>query len=302
MKSNFFDGSKRKFVWMGAAALASLKLIKSPGAAQAIAKTPEGKSISLEERVALLEQENASQKHEISRLQDINKIENLMGRYEAIHTGVYIEKTWELFARHTPNTWMDVADWGVYVGIDSIRNRWEGGSSPAPQGDSGQPPMGAGNAPPPGGGQAGGPNQQSRGFFAEHPLTTPVIQVAGDGQTAKALWWSLGVERGGWAYGKYGNDFVKEDGMWRIWHLKWFRVFITPWDQSYEESQDPEGRNGAGADLPIKFHKPYNSDKWAGEAIPPAPKPYDTWTEKDEGWQYRMDDNWGDGTVISVPK
>jgi hypothetical protein len=32
------------------------------------------------------------------------------------------------------------------------------------------------------------------------------------------------------------------------------------------------------------------------------PKPYDTWTEKDEDWMYNMDENWGTGTPLSVPK
>jgi hypothetical protein len=110
------------------------------------------------------------------------------------------------------------------------------------------------------------------------------------------------MERGGWAYGKYGVDFVKEDGVWKIWHLKWFRIFITPWDQSYTESEDPAPAGERNPDLPVRYHKPFNSDKWTGEPIPPAPKPYDTWTEEEDDWMFNMDENWGEGTVLSVPE
>lgn len=300
MKTELLNTSKRKFFLTGALALASLKLGNFLGAARASAN--EASSKSIEDRIAGLE-------HEITRLQAINEIENLMGRYEAIHMGQYVQKTWELYARHTPNTWMDIADWGIFVGIDSIKRAWTQGTigvvGPVNTGDTSgsQPPQTTQMAPPPGTGQDGASNQPPMGkTLAEHPLTTPVIQVAKDGKTAKALWWSPGMERGGWAYGKYAVDFVKEDGVWKIWHLKWFRIFITPYNQSYTESQDPAPAGDRNPDKPVRYHKPFNSDKWTGEPIPPAPKPYETWTAKDEDWMFNMDENWGEGTVLSVPK
>ena len=301
MKTELLNTSKRNFFLTGALALASLKLGGFLGATRVSAK--ESSSKSIEDRITGLE-------HEITRLQAINEIENLMGRYEAIHMGKYVEKTWELYARHTPNTWMDIADWGVFVGIDSIKRAWTQGSigvvGPVNAGDTSgsQPPQTTRTAPPAGTGQSGASGQpQGLGKnLAEHPLTTPVIQVAKDGMTAKALWWSPGMERGGWAYGKYGVDFVKEDGVWKIWHLKWFRIFITPYNQSYTESQDPAAAGDRNPDLPVRYHKPFNSDKWTGEPIPPAPKPYETWTEEDEDWMFNMNENWGEGTVLSVPK
>jgi hypothetical protein len=239
MKTSLLNSSKRKFFLTGALALASMKLGSFMGAERASAK--EASSKSVEDRIASLE-------HEVMRLQAINEIENLMGRYEAIHMGQYVQKTWELYARHTPNTWMDIADWGVFVGIDSIKRAWNQGTigvvGPVKIEGSGgqQPPQPGQAAPAAGSGQTGASNQPPMGLgktLAEHPLTTPVIQIARDGKTAKAIWWSPGMERGGWAYGKYAVDFVKEDGAWRIWHLKWFRIFITPYNQSYTESQDP---------------------------------------------------------------
>ena len=61
-----------------------------------------------------------------------------------------------------------------------------------------------------------------------HPTTTPYIEVAGDGKTAKGVWISPGIITGKvgatgtlkaiWAWGSMGVDFVKEDGQWRFCH------------------------------------------------------------------------------------
>ena len=61
-----------------------------------------------------------------------------------------------------------------------------------------------------------------------HTQETPVIEVAGDGKTAKGIWYSIGqgVRPKGldgksteWMWEKYAVDFIKEDGQWKIWHL-----------------------------------------------------------------------------------
>jgi hypothetical protein len=64
-----------------------------------------------------------------------------------------------------------------------------------------------------------------------HMLATPVIVVAGDGQTAKAVWQSFGNVSGTnmaqWTQEKYSMDFIKEDGKWKIWHLRTYVEFYT---------------------------------------------------------------------------
>jgi hypothetical protein len=95
--------------------------------------------------------------------------------------------------------------------------------------------------------------------YVMHTQETPVIEVAGDGKTAKGLWYSIGQSvRGtvdssgktsvgtGWMWEKYGVDFIKEDGKWKIWHL------INLMDQGPAESQGkdniaqaPGGQGGA---------------------------------------------------------
>lgn len=64
-----------------------------------------------------------------------------------------------------------------------------------------------------------------------HVTTTAIIEVADDGQTAKAFWYSPGMiaESGQSAntiWEAYGVDFVKENGEWKIWHLHMFTDFM----------------------------------------------------------------------------
>jgi hypothetical protein len=78
------------------------------------------------------------------------------------------------------------------------------------------------------------------GLLWVHLLTTPVIEIAADGKTAKGVWISVGSVTGGmgdkpksqweaqWTDEKYGMDFVKENGQWKIWHLRTFVDYYSP--------------------------------------------------------------------------
>ena len=58
------------------------------------------------------------------------------------------------------------------------------------------------------------------GGYGMHTNLTPVIEIAGDGKTAKGVWFSLGLNGNDMASPeKYAADFVKEDGEWKIWHF-----------------------------------------------------------------------------------
>ena len=48
-----------------------------------------------------VEQRLAQLEHEIMRLQAINEIQNLIGKYESIHNVTDVWRSWEIFARHT---------------------------------------------------------------------------------------------------------------------------------------------------------------------------------------------------------
>lgn len=64
-----------------------------------------------------------------------------------------------------------------------------------------------------------------------HVTTTAIIEVAADGKTAKAFWYSPGMiaetgQSGNTIWEAYGVDFVKENGVWKIWHLHMFTDFM----------------------------------------------------------------------------
>jgi hypothetical protein len=50
-------------------------------------------------------------------------------------------------------------------------------------------------------------------------LLAPVIEIAGDGQTARGVWESPAVV-GGSAWQRYGVDFIRTNAGWKIWHLR----------------------------------------------------------------------------------
>ena len=82
------------------------------------------------------------------------------------------------------------------------------------------------------------------GLSFMHNLTTPVIEVAEDGQTAKGVWISPGHTtmptfeklQAYWHWDRYGVDFIKEDGKWKIWHFFVGREFTTPYEKSWVDT------------------------------------------------------------------
>lgn len=93
-----------------------------------------------------------------------------------------------------------------------------------------------------------------------HSMLSPVIEVAADGKTAQGVWDSFGPnlsngnDVGNWLWVKYGVDFIKEDGAWKIWHLQVFGIFNTPYDKSITVSAKERaaggGQGGMGAGGP----------------------------------------------------
>ena len=142
-----------------------------------------------------------------------------------------------------------------------------------------------------------------------HTSTTPVIEIAGDGKTAKGVWYSPGVGlmghtangkigvTGSFFYEKYAGDFVKEDGVWKIWHLQMAYDFVPGLPQAMIEAITKElgdlgtsvsesGREaGERSDaMPPGFTKPvYSYPAYAprrpGIIYPQLPVPYHTFSE-----------------------
>jgi hypothetical protein len=126
-------------------------------------------------------------------------------------------------------------------------------------------------------------------------LTTPIIEIAGDGETAKGIWYSPGINitgsvledgktkiLGEWRMTKYGVDFAKEDGKWKIWHIG---VYFdnTPPGWSYENGKavnKPAEAFSAGTHgAPLKGTEDgHPNSATAGISIKPNPSPYQAWS------------------------
>ena len=147
----------------------------------------------------------------IQHLEDIHEIQNMMSRYQYLHTSGQHEATAEMFATKTPGIRAELGPLGVYEGTEGIQRMYVK-LHKYRDGDG-------------------------KGILNVLPLTTPVIEVAGDGKTAKGLWIAPGLHTlapGGklqafWVWCKYGIDFVKEDGKWKFWHVYTYGIFYTPY-------------------------------------------------------------------------
>jgi len=230
---------------------------------------------SIEVRVKQLEEANEFYQKKIERLDAIQEIQNLMGRYIWMHE---VQKDPEfidtMFAKNNPDVSWEVAHMGLYRGREAVKEILDKHG-----------PRGGTIAP---------------GTLFIHTLTTPVIEIAEDGQTAKGVWKSPGAETstdpktgklmGMWAWTKYACDFIKEDGQWKILHYHVYRIFMTPADMNYTDEYESKvlGKAIAGAfsggaqassnKQPTTYDNPFTTT-YVPELVPAPPVPYKTFSE-----------------------
>lgn len=75
--------------------------------------------------------------------------------------------------------------------------------------------------------------------FMIHQPITPYIEINGD--TAKGIWYLLGMitsitshgEEAKWTQGQYNNEYIREDGKWKIRRLNFTYNFLTPYEDGW---------------------------------------------------------------------
>lgn len=210
--------------------------------------------------------------HEIERLSAVVDIQNIMGRYEVL----LAPQTMDRVAPETFAVWMDdvsmeVSGFGVFVGADALTALFTVQMGPQNEPSlNGQPDL--------------------RGAMYLHHINTPMIEVAKDGLTAHAVWFSSGVEtpfnkekgkrQAKWCWGKYSADFIKGEQGWRIWHLHWFRGFMHDYYSSWVDEHESHPQFSAACERfdfvrPTTYHMPY-SPKREMLPLPRCPEPYET--------------------------
>ena len=147
------------------------------------------------------------------------------------------------------------------------------------------------------------PENYGIGTWGFNSPTNPVIEIAGDGKTAKGIWESNGpylfpsvvdgkvVVHGTWFWRTYAVDFVKEDGQWKFWHMNIVYDVSSPLDAEYgmdytkvkaPERDTYKGGGQPGLPSPTRPNPdPYPS--WSPTRVRPAqprvPEPYYTFSE-----------------------
>jgi len=160
---------------------------------------------------------------------DYMQIQNVMGRHMYYHgAGKHGEELDDLWAQKHEVTWS--GNFGVQVGMACVRENYATSHDKSNQLALERviklhPEI------------ENKPENWGIGSLIAHTLTTPVIEIAEDGETAQGVWYSPGIvtETGPdgkpqpqYMWEKYGVDFVKEDGEWKIWHIHMYYDLAFP--------------------------------------------------------------------------
>jgi hypothetical protein len=83
------------------------------------------------------------------------------------------------------------------------------------------------------------------GFLHQVMQLSPIIDIAPDGKTAKGRWYGFGANASpvkdgvfqGWMDGVYENEYVKENGKWKIKKIDWNMYFFAPYTVGWVEPE-----------------------------------------------------------------
>jgi len=159
---------------------------------------------------------------ETGRRQAVLACSNLMNKYQYYHMrGMRTEET-HLFALKSPGACVEML-WGIYDEPEGVL-RWKRMEG------------------------YGKPRKETKGLFPFHCMTTPIIEVAKDGKTAKGLWLMYGAEtfkpsgekeaKASWAAGQFAMDFIQEDGEWKIWKYNTTGLIYSPFEKGWHKENN----------------------------------------------------------------
>jgi hypothetical protein len=180
-----------------------------------------------------------------SLVEDVNAIERLQHAY-----GYYVDRAlWdEVAALFAEDGTIEIGLDGVYVGKARVREYLYA--------------------------LGGGRQGLVDGELNEHLQVMPVITVAPDGLTAKARWRAITLtgELGGeafWGEGPYENEYVKDDGVWKIKTLHWYQALHVPYEGGWQTNADPTGGKLVSSTLPPDRPPSVEYETWPDTYVPP---------------------------------
>jgi hypothetical protein len=186
--------------------------------------------MSLEQQIEELRKEVAALRKIADRANDRGEIENLFNRYMYYHNAFQDEHIIPMWVKKgTEGIHAQYTNAGIYTTYESVICYHQGRPTPV-------------------------------GKLILHYTTTPVIEVAGDGKTAKGIWIMAGCESGlstheeaakmpdfmfspqevqgkrvwaHWVWCKYAVDFLKQDGEWKLWKFRCFELSRAPFEENW---------------------------------------------------------------------
>jgi predicted transcriptional regulator len=169
------------------------------------------KSKGIEAEVQALKAQVAELAKQVQSSRDYIAICNLQDAY-----GYYVDKAqWDqaadLFAK---NATLEIGLRGVYVGQDRVRAYLH-------------------KLP-----------DLTYGTLFNHMQLQPMVTVDPDGRTAKGRWRAV-IQvgqlhtRAQWGEATYENEYVKEDGVWKINKLHAYFTYYVPFDKGWDKGGDP---------------------------------------------------------------
>ena len=197
------------------------------------------------ERRVVLQRRLGQLETEADRIADVRAVKRLQRAY-----GYYVDQgMWnqaaDLFA---PQGTIEIGLDGVYVGQKRIR----------------QYLFALGN----------GREGLKRGQLNEHLILQPVIHIAEDGRTAKGRWRALIMagqlgESAFWGEGVYENEYIKQNGIWKISKLHWYQTFMVPYEGGWTKNTDSTGGICVSKRLPPDRPPSERYEVWPGVYTPP---------------------------------
>jgi hypothetical protein len=176
----------------------------APTPVAAPAQDPSARTAAARARLAAVEAR-------ATHVADVNAIQNLQGSYGYYTDKMLWDEVVDLFAADGT---LEIGPSGVYAGKDSIRRYLLSLS--------------------------GGTQGPLEGVLNDHFQLQPIVTVADDGMTANGRWRLFlmtgvsGAGSGGnWGEGVYENEYVKENGVWKIRKLHWFANFVAPYEDGW---------------------------------------------------------------------
>jgi hypothetical protein len=170
--------------------------------------------ITEERRVQLLEVKLASLQRQVNLIEDRKAIERLQQMWGYYVSEGMAREAASLFSS-SPAASIEYAQQGIYLGRARIEAFLRASGAALGQSE-----------------------------LRETPVMQPVIDIAPDGLSARARWRSLvmgGVygQDGRWQEGPYENEYVKEDGVWKIARLHWYVTVTGSYDKGWHREAFP---------------------------------------------------------------